>query len=513
MGKKDHFLIFIDNILIVLGVSMSYIMALDQGTTSSRALLIGNKGKIKGMSQQEFAQIYPREQWVEHDPNEIWACQKEMMRKVLEDMGVSLEDISAIGITNQRETTVVWDKKTGQPVYNAIVWQCRRTAELCYKLKDQGLGELFHSKTGLPLDAYFSGTKIRWILDNVKGARERAEAGDLLFGTIDTWLIWKLTKGKVHVTDMTNACRTLLFNIHTLQWDDELLAHLEIPRSMLPEVKSSSEVYGVTDKEDFGFEVPIAGIAGDQQSALFGQMCLEKGDVKNTYGTGCFMLMNTGETPITSNKGLLTTIALNRNGRTQYALEGSIFMGGAVIQWLRDNMGIIDSAPECDRLAEEVEGNAGVYLVPAFQGLGTPYWNMESRATISGLTRAADKRHICRAALESIAYRSRDVIDVMAEESGIPLHYIKVDGGASRSNILMQFQSDINNCEVIRPESIETTALGAAYLAGLAVGFWKSIDEISTIWKKDKTFKPSMSEDKRAILYDGWKKAVEDCLA
>lgn len=492
---------------------MAYIMALDQGTTSSRALIVSKEGKIEGMSQREFAQIYPREQWVEHDPEEIWTCQKDMMHKVLEDKGIALQDISAIGITNQRETTVVWDRKTGKPVYNAIVWQCRRTADLCYKLKEQGLEETFHNKTGLPLDAYFSGTKIRWILDNVTGARERAEAGELLFGTIDTWLIWNLTKGKVHVTDMTNACRTLLFNIHTLQWDDELLKHLDIPRSMLPDVKSCSEIYGVTDEELFGAEVPIAGIAGDQQSALFGQMCLEKGDVKNTYGTGCFVLMNTGETPISSRKGLLTTIGLNRDGRTHYALEGSIFMGGAVIQWLRDNLGIIKNAPECDRLAEDVEGNAGVYLVPAFQGLGTPYWAMESRAAISGLTRAADKRHICRAAIESIAYRSRDVIDVMAEESGIPLHNIKVDGGASRSNILMQFQSDIISNTVIRPKSIETTALGAAYLAGLAVGFWNSLDEISTIWEKDKSFEPSMSEEKRNTLYGGWKKAVEDCLA
>ena len=492
---------------------MAYIMALDEGTTSSRALIVSKAGKIECMSQQEFTQIYPREQWVEHDPEEIWSCQKKMMLKVLDDYKVTLADISAIGITNQRETAVVWDKKTGKPVYNAIVWQCRRTADICYQLRKQGLEELFHKKTGLPLDAYFAGTKIRWILDNVEDAREKAEAGDLLFGTIDTWLIWQLTAGKVHVTDMTNACRTLLFNIHTLQWDDELLKHLDIPRSMLPEVKSSSEVYGVTDKGLFGTEVPIAGIAGDQQSALFGQMCLEKGDVKNTYGTGCFVLMNTGEKPITSSKGLLTTIALNRDGKTNYALEGSIFMGGAVVQWLRDNLGIIKNAPECDQLAEEVDGNAGVYLVPAFQGLGTPYWDMESRATISGLTRAADKRHVCRAALESIAYRSRDVIDVMAEESGIPLRYIKVDGGASRSNILMQFQSDINNCEVIRPKSIETTAYGAAYLAGLAVGFWKSIDEISTIWEKDKSFIPSMKEEKRDSLYKGWQKAVKDCLA
>ena len=492
---------------------MAFIMALDQGTTSSRALIIANNGNIEGMSQQEFTQIYPKEQWVEHNPEEIWSCQKNMMHKVLEEKGVSLNEIAGIGITNQRETTVVWDKNTGKPIYNAIVWQCRRTSGICYQLKEKGYEDIFHKKTGLPLDAYFSGTKIRWIIDNVEGAAEKAAAGELLFGTIDSWLIWKLTGGKVHVTDMTNASRTLLFNIHSCQWDDELLKILDIPRSMLPDVRSSSEIYGVTDKELFGAEVPIAGIAGDQQSALFGQMCLNKGDVKNTYGTGCFMLMNTGETPITSEKGLLTTIALNRNGQTQYALEGSIFMAGAVIQWLRDNLGIIGNAPECDQLAEEVNDNAGVYLVPAFQGLGTPYWDMDCRAAISGLTRAADKRHLCRAALESIAYRSKDVIDVMAAESGIPLHSIKVDGGASRSNILMQFQSDISDCEVIRPQSIETTALGAAYLAGLAVGFWNSLDEISTIWKKDKTFHPVMKKDERKSLYDGWRKAVNDCLA
>lgn len=491
---------------------MAYIMALDQGTTSSRALIIEKNGSIKSMAQQEFKQFFPQEQWVEHDPETIWNCQKDMMLKVLNDEKMSLSEIAAIGITNQRETTVVWDKKTGKAVYNAIVWQCRRTSDLCYKLNNEGKASIFKEKTGLPLDAYFSGTKIRWILDNVEGAREKAEAGDLLFGTIDTWLIWKLTAGKVHVTDMTNACRTLLFNIHTQKWDQELLDILQIPASLLPEVKSCSEIYGYTDKDLFGTEVPIAGIAGDQQAALFGQMCLKKGDVKNTYGTGCFLLMNTGEEPIPSTKGLLTTIALNVNGKTTYALEGSIFMGGAVIQWLRDNLGIIDNARQCDDLAAQTENNGGVYLVSAFQGLGAPYWGMEARASISGLTRGSDKRQICRAALESIAFRSRDVIDVMAEESGIPLQGIRVDGGASRSNILMQIQSNISNSTVIRPKSIETTALGAAYLAGLAVGFWKSIDEISSIWQEDREFTPTMDSIEREQLYDGWKIAVKKCL-
>ncbi len=487
-------------------------MALDQGTTSSRALIIEKNGSIKGMAQKEFPQIFPKEQWVEHNPETIWECQKEMLFKVLKNFRVSLKEISAIGITNQRETTVVWDRTTGKPVYNAIVWQCRRTAAICRELQDAGLAPLFKTKTGLPIDAYFSGTKIKWILDNVEGARAKAEAGDLMFGTIDSWLIWKLTAGRVHVTDMTNASRTLLFNIHSCSWDEELLSALNIPSSMLPEVRSSSEIYGYTDKEIFGEEIPVAGIAGDQQSALFGQMCLKKGDVKNTYGTGCFLLMNTGEEPIISDKGLITTIALNKEGKTTYALEGSIFMGGAVMQWLRDNLGIIANAPECDEWAQKCDDNGGVYLVSAFQGLGAPYWGMEARASISGLTRGSDKRHICRAALESIAFRSRDVIDVMKEESGIPLQSVKVDGGASRSDILMQIQSNISNSEVIRPKSIETTALGAAYLAGLAVGFWKSMDEISKIWKEDRIFSPCMDEETRESLYSGWKDAVKKCL-
>jgi len=512
MTKIRYFLNLIDNNLIDFEVFMKYIMALDQGTTSSRAVILDKEGKIAGMSQQEFTQIFPRPQWVEHDPEEIWKCQKDMMLQVLKENSINHNEVAAIGITNQRETTVVWDKLTGKPVYNAIVWQCRRTSEICHALSQDGHEKTFKSKTGLPLDAYFSGTKVSWILDNVPGAREKADAGQLLFGTIDTWLIWKLTSGKVHVTDMTNACRTLMFNIHTLEWDRELLEILRIPESMLPSVRSSSEVYGMTDKDVFGFEIPIAGIAGDQQAALFGQMCLEKGDVKNTYGTGCFMLMNTGGDPIISENGLLTTIALNLNGKTTYALEGSIFMGGAIVQWLRDNMNLIKTARECDELAEKTADNGGVYLVPAFQGLGAPYWNMEARAAITGMTRGTDKRHICRAALESIAYRSWDVMKLMQQESGISLKSIKVDGGASKSNILMQFQSDISGSDVIRPRSIETTALGAAYLAGLATGFWKSINEISTIWTEDRTFSPVMPTAEKNKLYANWISAVEKCL-
>ncbi|OQY34721.1 MAG: glycerol kinase [Spirochaetaceae bacterium 4572_59] len=491
---------------------MKFIMSLDQGTTSSRSLLIDRDGLIKNMSQREFTQYYPREQWVEHDPMEIWNCQKDMMNDVLNNEGVTMDSVAAIGITNQRETTLLWDKNTGLPVYNAIVWQCRRTAELCYDLKNKGYEDVFRKKTGLPLDAYFAGTKIRWILDNVEGVREKAEAGDLLFGTIDTWLIWKLTKGAVHVTDVTNASRTLIYNIHTKEWDKELLEILNIPSSLLPEVKSCSEIYGYTDKEEFGAAVPIAGIAGDQQAALFGQMCLKKGDVKNTYGTGCFTLMNTGETAVESKTGLLTTIAWELNGKTVYALEGSIFMGGATVQWLRDNLEIISTPQECDKLAESTENNEGVYLVPAFQGLGAPYWEMEARAELSGMTRGTNKAHICRAALESIAYRSKDVIDIMQKDSGMELTAIKVDGGASRSNILMQFQSDMNRSNVIRPKSIETTAMGVAYMAGLAVGYWDSLEEIQQMWKEDRVFSPEMSENNSKKLYKGWIDAVKRCL-
>jgi glycerol kinase len=489
-----------------------YIIALDQGTTSSRAVLVDEKGTIQGVAQEEYPQIYPREKWVEHNPLDIWNSQFNMFKELIKREKIDLNKVAALGITNQRETTLLWDRKTGEPVYNAIVWQCRRTADFCNDLKKKGWEETFKRKTGLPIDAYFSGSKIRWILDNVGGARERAERGELLFGTVDTWLIWKLTGGRVHVTDYTNACRSLIYNIHTLEWDRELLDIMKIPEKILPQVRGCSEILAHTDKELIGAEIPIAGIAGDQQAALFGQMCLNRGDVKNTYGTGCFMLMNTGEFPVDSPNGLLTTIGWGINGKITYALEGSIFMAGATIQWLRDNLGIIQSAPECDRLAETVSDTRGVYIIPAFQGLGSPYWDMGARAGIVGLTRGADKAHICRAALESIAYRSRDILKVMEKDSGITLKVVKVDGGASRSNIMMQFQSDILNTPVVRPATIETTALGAAYLAGLAVGLWKSIDELVNIWQVDREFIPGMTEEKREELYQGWKHAVERCL-
>ncbi len=492
---------------------MKYIMALDQGTTSSRALLINRAGEVCGMAQEEFSQYYPHPQWVEHDPMEIWDCQKKMIHRVLdEEKLIFQKHIDAIGITNQRETTVLWDKNSGKPVYNAIVWQCRRTAPLCADLKKQGYAQTFTEKTGLPLDAYFSGTKIRWILDNVPGIRKKAENGEILFGTIDTWLIWNLTGKKVHVTDATNASRTLLFNIHTGKWDRELLDILKIPAAILPEVKSCSEIYGYTDQEEFGAEIPIAGVAGDQQAALFGQLCVNPGDVKNTYGTGCFMLMNTGDKPVKSPNGLLTTIAWNLDGKLFYALEGSIFMGGAIIQWLRDNLKIINSAPECDEMAEQVSDSGGVFLVPAFQGLGAPYWSMDSRAELTGLTRATMKEHICRAALEAIAFRSKEVIDIMEKDSGITLKGIKVDGGASRSNILMQIQSDVNRSDVIRPQVIETTALGAAFFAGLATGYWENLEEIQKIWAEDKVFQPVMSPNESSALYAGWKRAIRKCL-
>ncbi len=489
-----------------------YIISLDEGTTSCRALLIDRQGVIRGTSQKEFTQIYPEKGWVEHDAEEIFLFQLEMMNNVISENNVAAEDIAALGITNQRETTVVWDRNTGKPVCNAIVWQCRRTSSICDQLKKDGYAGLIQNKTGLVLDAYFSATKIKWILDNIEGAREKAEKGDLLFGTIDTWLIWKLTAGKVHVTDYSNASRTMLFNIHSLEWDSELIDILTIPRSMLPEVRMSSEVYGLTDITATGTEIKIAGIAGDQQSALFGQMCLEKGDVKNTYGTGCFMLMNTGEIPVKSENGLLTTIAWGIDGKITYALEGSVFMGGAVVQWLRDELGIIKTASETEAVAESVESSGGVYLVSGFQGLGTPYWDMEACGSILGLTRGSGRAHIIRAALESIAYRSVDVVTVMEMDSGIDLAGMKVDGGASLNNFLMQFQCDLINREVIRPVSIETTAMGAAFLAGLATGFWKNTDELKSIWKKDRSFIPSMKQDKRESLYTGWKKAVKRTL-
>ncbi|MCR1898947.1 glycerol kinase GlpK [Irregularibacter muris] len=486
-----------------------FIMALDQGTTSSRAILFNHEGEIVSVAQKEFTQIYPKAGWVEHDAMEIWGSQSGVAREVLERAGVSPKEVAAIGITNQRETTVVWDKNTGKPIYNAIVWQCRRTASTCDDLKARGLAEYIKDNTGLIIDAYFSGTKVKWILDNVEGAREKAEKGELLFGNIDTWLIWNLTRGKVHVTDYSNASRTMLYNIKDLKWDEKILEELNIPASMLPEVKQSSEVYGYTDEATFGGAmIPIAGIAGDQQSALFGQACFEAGMAKNTYGTGCFMLMNTGEEMVPSKNGLLTTIAWGVDGKVEYALEGSIFIAGAVIQWLRDELKLIDHAKDSEYFATEVEDNNGVYLVPGFVGLGAPHWDMYARGTMVGLTRGANRNHIIRAALESIAYQTRDVLEAMQEDSGINLQALKVDGGAVANNFLMQFQSDILGVSVDRPEVTETTALGAAYLAGLAVGFWESKEQIGKKWAIDRTFKPEMGEDQKEKLFAGWKKAV-----
>ncbi|NBG87815.1 glycerol kinase GlpK [Isachenkonia alkalipeptolytica] len=488
----------------------NYIMALDQGTTSSRAIIFDQEGNNVGTSQTEFTQIYPKAGWVEHDAMEIWGTQSGMARQVLEVNGIRPEEVAAIGITNQRETTVVWDRETGRPIYNAIVWQCRRTSDICDDLKALGMTDIVRKKTGLVIDAYFSGTKIKWLLDNVEGAREKAEAGKLLFGTIDTWLIWNLTRGKVHVTDYSNASRTMLFNIHTLQWDEELLEVLDIPKSMLPEVKPSSEVYGYTDEQTFGgARIPIAGDAGDQQAALFGQACFEPGMAKNTYGTGCFMLMNTGEEPIASENGLLTTIAWGREGKVTYALEGSIFIAGASIQWLRDELRLIYDAAQSEYYANLVEDTNGVYVVPAFTGLGAPYWDMYARGTIVGLTRGVKREHIVRATLESIAYQTRDVLSAMEEDSSIKLKTLKVDGGASANNFLMDFQADILGVPVKRTSVEETTALGAAYLAGLAVGFWKDLDEIKEKWEMDREFIPEMEEEKKEELYRKWTKAVE----
>ena len=494
--------------------SKKYVIALDQGTTSSRAIIFDKETNIISTAQREFTQLYPEPGWVEHNPMEIWATQRSVLTEVIARSGISLKDVAAIGITNQRETTIVWDKKTGEPVYNAIVWQCRRTADICEKLKEKGLEEYIKENTGLILDAYFSGTKLKWILDNVKGARERAEKGELLFGTVDTWLVWKLTAGKVHVTDYTNASRTMLFNIKELKWDKKILKELGIPENMLPEVRNSSEVYGYTKMgltmgEESGTNIPIAGIAGDQQAALFGQTCFNKGDIKNTYGTGCFMLMNTGENCIKSNNGLLTTIAVGINGKVEYALEGSVFIAGAVIQWLRDEMKFFSDAADTEYFATKIDDNGGVYLVPAFVGLGSPYWDMYARGTIVGLTRDSNRNHIIRAALESIAYQSKDLIDAMKEDSGLDLTSLKVDGGAVANNFLMQFQSDILNIEVLRPEIIETTALGAAYLAGLATGFWKDKEEIIKKQKLNRKFLPNLSEELRSKYFKGWKKAVE----
>lgn len=485
-----------------------YVMALDQGTTSSRCILFNEKGDMVSVAQKEFKQYYPDDGWVEHDAMEIWSTQIGVAQEAMYKINATHSDIVALGITNQRETTIVWDKKTGIPVYNAIVWQCRRTAEYCDTLKEKGLADKFKEKTGLMIDAYFSGTKVRWILENVEGARQKAENGELLFGTVDSWLIWNLTKGKVHVTDYSNASRTMLYNITKLEWDDEILAELNIPKSMLPEVKPSSYVYGNVDQTIFGGEIPIGGAAGDQQSALFGQTCFLPGSAKNTYGTGCFMLMNTGEKPVFSKNGLITTIAWGIDGKVNYALEGSIFVAGAAIQWLRDEMKLIDSSPDSEYMAKKVNDTNGVYMVPAFVGLGAPHWDQYARGAIVGLTRGANKYHIIRATLESIAYQAYDVLKAMQEDSGITLKTLKVDGGACANDFLMQFQSDVINAPVDRPVCIETTALGAAYLAGLAVGYWKNKEEVVQNWQISKTFKPNMTEDVREKLLGGWKEAV-----
>lgn len=486
-----------------------YIMSLDQGTTSSRCILFNEKGLIESVAQKEFTQIYPKAGWVEHDPAEIWFTQISVATEAMQHINASASDIAALGITNQRETTVVWDKATGRPIYNAIVWQCRRTSEYCDSLKEEGYDQVIKDKTGLILDAYFSGTKVKWILDNVEGAREKAERGELLFGTIDTWLIWNLTNGKVHVTDYSNASRTLLFNIHTLKWDEDILAKLNIPLCMLPEVKPSSCVYGETDPSLLGGAIPIGGAAGDQQAALFGQVCHKPGTAKNTYGTGCFLLMNTGEQAITSKNGLLTTIAWGLDGKVEYALEGSIFIAGAAIQWLRDELRMIDHASHTETYAKSVPDTNGVYVVPAFTGLGAPYWDQYARGTVVGLTRGVKKEHFIRATLESLAYQTYDVLKAMQEDSGIELKALKVDGGACANNFLMQFQSDILGVQVDRPEIIETTALGAAYLAGLAVGYWKDKEDISKNWALSRSFVPKMDTKKCDELLVGWHKAVK----
>lgn len=486
-----------------------YILSLDSGTTSNRGILFNHSGEITSTAQQEFEQIYPRPGWVEHRPSDIWDSQLIVARGVIEKQGISAANIAAIGITNQRETTLVWNRETGEPVYNAIVWQDRRTAGICDDLKDRNLEKTFAEKTGLVVDAYFSGTKVKWILDNVDEARELADAGKLAFGTVDTWLIWKLTGGKLHITDVTNASRTLLFNIHTLEWDTELMEILGVPASMLPEVKSSSEVYGNTDKEFFGVEIPIAGIAGDQQSALFGQMCVDEGMVKNTYGTGCFVVMNTGSKPIASKHKLLTTIAWQIGDEITYALEGSIFVAGAVVQWLRDQLGIIKSSAEIEGLARQVKDSDGVSFVPGFVGLGAPHWDQYATGTIIGLSRGTNKAHIARAALEAIAFRSMEVIETMVEDSGIKVHELRVDGGAAVNNLLMQVQAEAIRNKVARPKITETTALGAAYLAGLAVGFWKNIEEIKKQWHIDKTFLPEQDPEEFRQVIINWKKAVE----
>ncbi|AQQ54017.1 glycerol kinase GlpK [Planococcus lenghuensis] len=491
-------------------MSETYILAIDQGTTSSRAILFNKKGEIVETAQQEFEQFFPKPGWVEHDANEIWTSVLACVAGVFRKADIEPSQVEGIGITNQRETAVVWDRNTGKPVYRAIVWQSRQTDGICRELKEQGHNELFRKKTGLLIDAYFSGTKVKWILDNVEGAREKADNGDLMFGTIDSWLVYKLSGGQTHITDYSNASRTLMYNIYDLQWDDELLEILTVPKSMLPEVKQSSEVYAKTvNYHFFGHEVPIAGIAGDQQAALFGQACFEKGMVKNTYGTGCFVLMNTGEEGVASEQGLLTTLAWGVDGKVEYALEGSIFVAGSAIQWLRDGLKIINTAPESENYATQIESTEGVYMVPAFVGLGTPYWDTDARGAVFGLTRGTTKAHFIRATLESLAYQTKDVVDVMQKEAGTDMKTLRVDGGAVANDFLMQFQSDILDVPVERPGIQETTALGAAYLAGLAVGYWKDKDEIAKQWQLEKRFTREMDAETSASLYNGWQQAVE----
>ena len=486
-----------------------YIMALDAGTTSNRCILFNEAGEMGSVAQKEFTQYFPKPGWVEHDALEIWSTQLEVAQKAMANLNVTAADIAAIGITNQRETTIVWDKTTGEPIHHAIVWQCRRTSEYCDSLKEKGLTDTFRAKTGLVIDAYFSGTKLHWLLENVPGARERAERGELLFGTVETWLIWKLTGGKAHVTDYSNASRTMLFNINTLQWDDEILAELNIPKCMLPEAKPSSCVYGETLAQFFGAPIPISGAAGDQQAALFGQTCFTPGEAKNTYGTGCFMLMNTGEKPVFSNNGLVTTIAWGLDGKVEYALEGSIFVAGAAIQWLRDEMRLIDSSPDSEYMALKVKDTNGCYVVPAFTGLGAPYWDQYARGTIVGLTRGVNKYHIIRATLDSLCYQTNDVLQAMKADSGIELAALKVDGGASANNYLMQTQADLIDAPVQRPRCVETTAMGAAYLAGLAVGYWASKEDVIKNWAIDRTFEPSIPAEERETRVKHWKKAVK----
>ncbi|HBE10529.1 MAG TPA: glycerol kinase [Lachnospiraceae bacterium] len=488
----------------------SYIMALDAGTTSNRCIIFDKKGHIIAVAQKEFTQIFPKPGWVEHNANEIWSTMLGVTVEAMTKAGATPEDIAAIGITNQRETTIVWDKNTGEPVYNAIVWQCRRTSKYCDLLAEKGLTEVYRKKTGLVIDAYFSATKLKWILDEVPGARERAKTGELLFGTVDTWLIWKLTKGRVHVTDYSNASRTMMFNINDLKWDEEILAEMDIPLNMLPEARPSSEVYGYTDSAFFGGEIAIAGAAGDQQAALFGQTCFKEGEAKNTYGTGCFLLMNTGKKPVFSDNGLVTTIAWGIDGKVYYALEGSIFIAGASIQWLRDEMRLIDSAEDSEYMAKKVKDTNGCYVVPAFTGLGAPYWNQYARGTIVGITRGVNKYHIIRATLEAIAFEAYDVLSAMERDCGIRLSSLKVDGGASANNFLMQTQSDIINAAVLRPKCVETTAIGAAYLAGLAVGYWKDKNEVLSNWEIDKTFSPEIDDAEREEKLSGWHKAVKN---